>query len=76
MKKPYSAPLINLQSLSAGGLSTACAFNTPVAMTVCPVEIPEWDGETVFSDYGTCDWTPNDNVCYDVPTAASNIFES
>lgn len=76
MKKSYKAPSIAFQSLSAGGLSSACAFVSKQAMSVCAVEIPGWDGETLFSEYGVCDWTPQDNVCYDVPTAASNIFES
>jgi len=75
MKKNYTSPNIIFQPLSAAGLSAACSFTANHAANVCPIMIPEW-GETVFGDYDICDYTPEDNVCYDVPTASSNVFES
>jgi len=77
MKQSYVAPGIFFQSLNANGLSAACAYQATHAANVCPLRIAEWNGETIFSDYSICMWTPDDrNVCYDVPTGTNNVFES
>ena len=57
-------------------LSTGCSLDLAFAEFACPLLIPEW-GETVFTDALQCDWSNDDfYVCYHVPTAGSNVFNS
>ena len=44
----------------------------------CPVLIPDWE-LTVFMELGICDMHPPeqmDSICYHVPTADNNVFNS
>lgn len=78
MKKSYVKPLISFEPLAlSSALSTGCSFNVSFAEFVCPVEIPEWGGETVFSEQVNCDWSNDDYyICYHVPTITTNVFGS
>lgn len=75
--KKYTKPTIAFQNIAlSSGLSSACAIlaDTDFSFDSCPILIPEW-GETIFNDT-MCTWSSQDNFCYHVPTASSNIFES
>ena len=81
MKKPYIKPVMAFESLAlsaSAGTGAGCgllATNSPEY--ICPVLDPS-TGWTIFSELGVCNITPadNDEVCYDVPLANSNVFGS
>ena len=79
MKKSYIKPAIAFESLAiTANVSSGCyLLATNSAEYVCPV-IDEESGWTIFSDYAVCVIVPetNDQVCYDIPLAGSNIFSS
>ena len=78
MALKYEKPTISFQSLSTngGGASATCALAISFAEFSCPVKIPEWDNETIYTETN-CDWSNDDgNICYHVPTATSNVFGS
>ena len=79
MKKSYEKPVITFECLAvSSNLATGCAFlSTNSAEYTCPV-IDEESGWTIFSNYELCMMTPGpgDTICYDVPLANSNVFES
>ena len=72
MKKTYSKPVIVFESFQlATSIASGCADGTKI-----PVDV---GGFTVFADKG-CDTLPqeeiDENSCYHVPTADSNVFSS
>ncbi len=79
MKKPYNKPTITFESLALStNIAAGCAFiSTNSAEYMCPV-IDEESGWTIFSDKAVCMMNPKpgDTICYDIPLANSNIFES
>lgn len=79
MKKPYNKPTITFESLALStNIAAGCALiSTNSAEYVCPV-IDEESGWTIFSDKTVCMMIPKpgDTICYDIPLANSNIFES
>ena len=79
MKKPYNKPTITFDSLALStNIAAGCAFiSTNSAEYVCPV-IDEESGWTIFSDNAVCTVgpRPGDTICYDIPLANSNVFES
>jgi hypothetical protein len=79
LKKPYNKPTITFESLALStNIAAGCAFiSTNSAEYICPV-IDEESGWTIFSDKAVCMMTlkPGDTICYDIPLANSNIFES
>lgn len=72
-------PVINFESLAiTANIASGCAFiSTNSSEYVCPVTDIE-SGWTIFSDYSICMMAPapNDKICYDIPLANSNVFES
>ena len=79
MKKPYNKPTITFEGLALStNIAAGCAFiSTNSAEYICPV-IDEESGWTIFSDKAVCMMAPKpgDTICYDIPLANSNIFES
>ena len=76
VKKPYTPLEISLQSLSAGGMSAACAYQVNHAVNTCTFTPPGW-GETIFgSGNNNCFWVDGEDICYHVPSASSNVFDS
>lgn len=78
--KTYVKPVIALESLAlSASASTGCAITSNSAPGQCPVEIPGAGGLTVFPDERVCAaYFPGyeDSLCYHVPTADINVFES
>lgn len=57
-------------------VSAGCTMDISFAEFFCPIEIPEWNNETVFTEMN-CDWSNDDYyICYHVPAAGSNVFGS
>ena len=79
MKKSYMKPKITFESLAvSANVASGCALiSTNNAEYLCPVTDEE-SGWTIFSDYSLCMMVPgpNDTICYDIPFANSNVFES
>ena len=79
MKKSYMKPLLTFESLSLSStISSGCALSsTNSAEYMCPATDEE-TGWTVFTEYGICMVVPgpNDGICYHVPVADRNVFES
>ena len=79
MKRAYVKPMITFDSLAvSANISSGCAFlASKFAEYACPVEDPE-SGWTIFSDSAVCMMMPGpgDTICYDIPFANSNVFES
>lgn len=77
MKKAYKSPAFHATNFSLStGVASGCAFTATFAEQQCPVD-PGW-GVTIFTDL-QCDYTPpgdDDQVCYHVPFADSNVFMS
>ncbi len=75
----YIKPNISFQRLNIAAVSTGCALQSNNAESVCPVEVPGQPGLTIFSELGVCVSTlpgAQDSICYHVPTADTNVFES
>ena len=77
--KNYIKPAISFQGLimtanAAGG----CAHKAKNAEAMCPVELPGLPGFTVFVENSCMLTTPEDaaQICYHVPQADVNVFES
>ena len=77
--KNYIKPAISFQGLimtanAAGG----CAHKANSGEAACPVELPGLPGFTVFVEGACVLTTPEDaaQICYHVPQADVNVFES
>ena len=79
MKKQYIKPAIIFDSLAmSANISSGCSLIAGnEAQYVCKVKDPE-TGWTFFTDQAICNMTlaPGDTICYDIPFAGSNVFES
>lgn len=79
MKKLYIKPAITFESLAVtAAVASGCALlGTNSAEYQCPV-IDEESGWTLFSSNAICMITPapDDTICYDIPLANSNVFQS
>ena len=79
LKKKYNKPTITFESLALStNIAAGCAFiSTNSAEYICPV-IDEESGWTIFADNAVCNMTPRpgETICYDIPLANSNVFES
>ena len=84
MKKKYEKPDILFESFALSqSISAGCEMiGGNQAQYVCPVWVktPGFDDDryTIFGD-GTCDSKPvggNDSICYHVPIADNNVFNS
>lgn len=80
MKKRYIKPQIVFESFElSSNIAAGCSLlSSPSAAYVCPVTDPEL-GFTIFASNSVCDFIPpgdHDQICYDVPLASTNVFES
>ena len=79
MKKSYIKPTITFECLAvSANIASGCAFiSTNSAEYICPVTDEE-SGWTIFSNNAMCMIVPGpgDTICYDIPLANSNVFES
>ncbi len=78
--KNYIKPDISFQRLNlSSSVSLGCAVESTHDAGKCPVEIPGYPGLTVFPEGSECTtYSPGfeDQICYHVPTADLNVFES
>ena len=78
--KKYVKPNIAFFELNLSTtISTGCGINSQQAEAVCPIELPGHPGLTVFQETTGCvAYAPGiqDTICYHVPTADMNVFES
>ncbi len=78
--KGYVKPTVVFQSLSLSTtIAAGCAIDSTHDAGVCPVEIPGHPGLTVFAEGTEClTYSPGieDQICYHVPLADMNVFES
>lgn len=78
--KNYVKPDIAFQSLQmAASVGGSCAHTAEFDPGICPAEIPGQPGLTLFLENSECMvYSPEMGglICYHVPTADSNVFES
>lgn len=78
--KNYIKPDIAFQRLDmATTVSAGCEHTATLAAGTCPAPIPGQPGLTVFQEGSDCMvYSPELGglICYHVPTADSNVFES
>lgn len=78
--KTYIKPDISFQKLDlTTNVSTGCEYTATSAAGSCPAEIPGQPGLTVFQETSGCMvYSPELGglICYHIPTADSNVFES
>ena len=78
--KTYIRPDISFQKLNlATNVSAGCQYSATFDAGKCPAELPGQPGLTVFLEGSECMvYSPDLGglVCYHVPTADSNVFES
>ena len=78
--KTYTKPAIAFQSLMlATNISSGCIYSATANPAECPVEIPGQPGLTLFLENSACMmYSPEADglICYHVPTADANVFES
>lgn len=78
--KNYIKPAISFQFFNlATGVSDGCNMSANSDPYQCPVEIPNWPGETVFTASG-CTWATNNpeefDICYQGPTGIVSVLGS
>ncbi|MBP9988977.1 MAG: hypothetical protein KBT46_05705 [Ruminococcus sp.] len=74
MKKEYVKLSISFNSLPLKtNMSSGCSYQSSHDLGVCPVDIG--GGETIYVQ-DSCTWWNAEEICYDIPTATSNVFES
>lgn len=77
--KKYVKPDIAFFELNLSTtISTGCGINATQAEAICPVEVPGQPGLTIFQKGACTAYAPTaqDTICYHVPTADINVFES
>ncbi len=79
LKKKYLKPDIHFESLNLStDISAGCAMLSQQSPNSCVVYYPQW-GMTLLTEELTCDAYPPgglDFICYHVPTADNNVFDS
>lgn len=78
--KNYIKPSISFQFLNlATGVSDGCNMTANHDAYQCPVAIPGWGGETIFTT-SDCNWithSPEDfDICYQGPTGVVSVLGS
>ena len=78
--KNYVKPAVSFQFFNlVSGLSGGCNMEANSGPYQCPVEIPNWPGETVFNA-STCTWATNNpeefDICYQGPTGIISAIGS
>ena len=77
--KNYIKPAISFQGLAMTANATGgCAHKANSGEAACPVELPGLPGLTVFADDRCMLTSPDEasKICYHVPQADINVFES
>lgn len=78
--KKYIKPEISFQKLNlTTNISAGCEITATQDAGACPAELPGQPGIMVFQETTGCMvYAPGlgDTICYHVPTADSNVFES
>jgi hypothetical protein len=78
--KTYIKPDISFQKLDlTTNVSASCEYSATFEAGTCRVEIPGQPGLYVFQETSGCMvYSPElgDLICYHIPTADSNVFES
>lgn len=78
--KKYVKPDIAFFELNLStSISTGCSIYSNQDVQVCPVQVPGQPGLTIFQkETGCVAYAPGmqDTICYHVPTADLNVFES
>ena len=78
--KKYVKPNISFFELNLSTtISTGCGITATNAETVCPVFLPGHPNISIFQELTGCvAYAPSmqDTICYHVPTADINVFES
>ena len=78
--KKYIKPDISFQKLNLStNISAGCEYSATLDAGKCPAEVPGQPGLTVFLENSACMvYSPDLGglICYHVPTADSNVFES
>jgi len=78
--KKYIKPVISFQNIMLStNIAAGCVYSANQDAGVCPAEIPGQPGLTVFLENSDCMlYSPEAGglICYHVPTADSNVFES
>ncbi len=79
MKKTYKKPIIAFENLALStNIAAGCAYiSTNSAEYICPI-MDEESGWTIFAENSVCNVAPRpgEQICYDIPIANSNVFES
>lgn len=79
LKKKYLKPDISFESFRLStDISAGCAMLSQQAPNGCVIYYPQW-GMTLLTEALSCDATPPgglDYICYHVPLADNNVFES
>ena len=78
--KNYMKPAISFQALNmATAVTAACNMSANSAEQQCPVKIPNWGDETVFTAKD-CTWATNNpeefDICYHGPAGIVSVFGS
>ena len=77
--KKYVKPDIAFFELNLSTtISTGCGISATMEQMKCPVEVPGQPGLTIFQKGACTAYAPTaqDTICYHVPTADINVFES
>lgn len=78
--KKYITPDISFNILSLStNISAGCEIISNNDVAVCPVEVPGQPGFTIFQEGSGCiAYHPGyeDSICYHIPIAEQNVFES
>ena len=76
-KLTYNKPSFTFYAIPlTGNTATGCAYLSTQNMFVCPV-LDDDLGGYIFSSTSTCDYlTDGGNVCYNVPIADYNVYNS
>ncbi len=78
--KNYIKPDITFQKMNLStDISTGCAVSSTQDPKKCPVDIPGQPGLTIYTEGSECiaygpGW--EEQICYHVPVADLNVFES
>ena len=79
LKKKYLKPEINFESLALStDISSGCSMLSQNSPNQCVIYYPQW-GMTILTEEMSCDAYPPggmDYICYHVPVADNNVFES
>ena len=78
MAKQYIKPFICFEPIAMNSdLSGGCSIDAEFAEFSCQVHIPEWGGETIFTDSLNCDWSNDEgNICYHISSISTTVFGS